>query len=146
MMMRPRKLFAVVGGLAAALVMSLASPAAANPNPTAYNTKTQYLAARVSSTSPTSCVSRRIRLDAGHYNWGLYFNGEWSPRRAGLYLGSDWYTWTDCLDPLVEDEYGHYSWLDPDNPNWETAGTYGGIGLGWQGGGEHTWGSYLDPQ
>lgn len=136
------KLVTLIGALLGSTVLS-ATPAAANPNPTAYNSKSQYLGAYPVDSWPTACVNRRIYLAAGHYDWALFMANSVVVKRAGFYLGSGWYDWTDCLDPQNE-RYWHTSTLNPDNPAWETVSVSGGRLVTISG--ARAWGSYLDPQ
>jgi hypothetical protein len=151
MMMNRWKSLTLAGGLAA-LVTSLAAPATATAaaNPTAYNTRyKQYLTTETNDSLPASCVSRRIYLADGLYNWGQLFGGQSLILRPNMYLGSDWYTWTDCLDPENQlrpfvGRYTHSTTLNPDNPDWETAGLYNRWGVSAPS--FFTWGSFLAPQ
>ncbi|GAA2809840.1 hypothetical protein GCM10020219_097140 [Nonomuraea dietziae] len=133
----------LIGGLLA-LTMSLATPAAANSNPTAYNTKTQYLTNSPIDSMPGSCVQRRVYLASGHYNWALIMNKAVDPRRSNFWVGAGWYSWADCLDPISGGQYLHTSTLDPDNANWQTVAVSDKWFLGKSG--NTSWGSYLDPQ
>lgn len=138
-----------VVALAAAALMAIMviTPAAAAADaeaayPTAYLTKRQYLTANPVDSMPTSCVSRRIFLAAGTYEWGDYFDGDRDAIR-NIQLGRDNYTWRSCLDPK-NGYYRHTDSLDPDNPAWVTAVWNYDYFLYFNG--TYTWGSYLDPQ
>jgi hypothetical protein len=110
----------------------IASPASAGD--TAYNQRTQELAI-YPNTGNSACVSRRIWLQAGNYHRKLFMRPELGadPKKHeesyndGIYLGTGWYTWTDCLQGTWDNKYRHQQSLDPDNPAWVTS-TQVGIG------------------
>ncbi|MEV6130510.1 hypothetical protein AB0M05_27310 [Streptomyces violaceusniger] len=128
-------------GAAALVVPGAASAVPATVTAeTARNTKTQELTNNPNSGMPESCVERRISLATGTYDWAQIGGlGE----RSNLNLGQGWYTWKDCLDP-GNGSYDHTTWLNPDNPDWETIELHGEwkpeVPGNWQ------WGSFLDPR
>ncbi|WP_253765705.1 hypothetical protein [Goodfellowiella coeruleoviolacea] len=131
---------AFVLGVAGVAVPGTASAAAAD-YPTAYLTKTQYLARNPDPGLPDSCAERDITLAAGRYNWG-FRAGSSSPVAREIRLGAGTYRWSTCLNP-DGDGYLHTSVLLPRNPDWDPAS----IGWSWNpsSSGTYTWGSFLDP-
>lgn len=120
-----------------------AASAAPTDYPTAYNTKTQYLVSNPHSGMAGSCVSRRITLGTGHYDWGHVMGARQTVVRANLYLGQGVYTWEDCLWPH-DGFYVQTTSLNPDNPDWDTV--YLSEDLDVRSTGTWTWGGFLDPR
>ncbi|WP_413099165.1 hypothetical protein [Streptomyces sp. Inha503] len=122
-------------------VLSAQSPAsaAAQDNPTAFNTREQFLDAHPTPIMDKVCIDRRIELAAGNYDWNQVLG---DAKRSNVYLGAGWYTWEDCLIP-DDGFYRQETSLNPDNSDWQTIRlkdderlTQSAI---------FTWGSYLDP-
>ncbi len=123
-----------------AVLGASATASAADEFPTAYNTKTQRLTDKPESDMDPSCVSRRISLIAGEYDWEQTLA---LGSRSNLYLGSGMYTWEDCLYP-DDGFYVQQTSLNPDNPDWDTISLTDWVELDEER--TYTWGSLLDPR
>lgn len=147
-MMKRQKLrtlsVALTGGVLA-LTASMTAPAAAAAAETAYNTKTQFLAATPNAVNPPSCVERRVSLANGVYEWGQVRYDGLYPLKPEFSLGAGMYTMKDCLSPTggISGFYHHTTTLDPDNAGWPTVE----LARDWRPrlDGTYRWGSYLDP-
>jgi hypothetical protein len=134
-----RVLVAGTALIAVAVLGASATASAADEFPTAYNTKTQFLTDEPESGMDPSCVSRRISLIAGEYDWEQTLA---LGSRSNLYLASGMYTWEDCLYP-DDGFYVQQTTLDPDNSG-ETINLTDWVEL--DEGRTYTWGSLLDPR
>ncbi|CDR01223.1 hypothetical protein [Streptomyces iranensis] len=132
-------LVALLGGT----ILALPGTASADVTAvTAYNTRSQHLIDDPRLGWEESCVERRIKLDAGSYDWGRVMGSRHTSWRT-IELGADWYTWRDCLWP----KNGYYlqtTMLDPDNPDWVLVSDSASVEVAYTG--TWTWGGYLDPQ
>lgn len=116
-----------------------AASAAAQDNPTAFNTREQFLDAHPTPIMDKVCIDRRIQLAAGNYDWKQILG---DAKRLNVYLGADWYTWEDCLIP-DDGFYRQETSLNPDNSDWDTIRLEDSERLSQSA--VFTWGSFLDP-
>ena len=103
----------------------------------------QYLTANPVESMTTSCISGRLQLGAGRYDWGSVFNYQGYKLWQNLYLGAGWYGMETCMDPHDNHRYTLSVHLYPDNTQWQPIHTSQDIWIYvsdyWQ------WGAYLDP-
>jgi hypothetical protein len=123
---RPGRILRIVAITLAPLAIAsgTALPASAAPatNPTAYNTRTQYLTATPNpQVNPPACVYRSITLEPGTYTYSLILPaGRVDPSQTFTVYPTvpsrGTYYWEDCLEPQTGGYYDQNSTLvAPDN-------------------------------
>lgn len=105
-------------------------------------TAVNYLANNPVEAMRTICLSGRLHLGAGKYDWGHVWRGDGYKLRQNFELGESDYTMATCLDPK-DYIYEQTIWLDPDRAGWPTISVWTRIFL--NDAGTYTWGAYLDP-
>lgn len=110
----------------------------------------QYLSGNPIESMPTSCISGRRQLAAGHYDWFHFVRDSNDDLIYGfklwddLYLGAGGYGMETCLDPRSGGFYTQTTTLYPDNPAWHPVQIRENFRL--FGSREYSWGASLDPQ